>query len=125
MNLLEEYHIAWLIENAAEKADHYPIVKLFLPGTDFVWLLTHIESSNRHIAYGLFDLGDLNPKMGYFDLDKIQKLKGKFGLPLMRDKLFVPRYPISVYEVAAKDSCMITEKVRDLNFYASYLSRQR
>ena len=95
--------------------DHFPVVKLFMPGTGCTWLITELLPENPAVAFGLCDLGLGFPELGYIDLDEITQVKNRFGLGVERDLYFKAIYPISVYADAATYCQMITEMEPILN----------
>jgi hypothetical protein len=64
-----------LLKNAdpatREHADPVPVVKLFTPHADFVWLLTEINPEDGDTAFGLCDLGMGEPEIGSVSLTEI------------------------------------------------------
>lgn len=89
--------------------DHFPVVKLFMPGLPHTWLLKELDPEEPTIAFGLCDLGMGFPEQGYVDLDEISSVKGPFGY-VERDSGFESKYPLSVYAAAASEMGMITEQ---------------
>jgi hypothetical protein len=75
--------------------DPLPVVKLFTPYAGATWLLTEIDSED--IAFGLCDLGQGFPELGYVSLAELEGLRGKWGLPIERDLHFVADKPLSGY----------------------------
>jgi Protein of unknown function (DUF2958) len=93
--------------------DHPPVVKLFLPGTGFTWLLTELDPEDEDSAFGLCDLGMGFPELGYVYLPEILELSTPFKVE--RDLNFEGKYPISVYASAARVVDHITEDPVRLN----------
>jgi|21_taG_2_1085346.scaffolds.fasta_scaffold111166_1 hypothetical protein len=61
-----------------------PVVKLF-GGSSCTWLLTEVNP-DTNIAFGLCDLGQGSPELGYVSLDELESVKfPPFGLPIERD----------------------------------------
>jgi hypothetical protein len=54
-----------------EKTDPVPVVKLFTPHADCVWLVAEIHPDDGDTALGLIDTGRGYPAIGYFRLSKI------------------------------------------------------
>ncbi len=101
-----------LIKNGSSEnrdKDHRPVVKLFLPGTGFNWLLTEIDPTDTNIAFGLCDLGMGFPELGYIDLDELGQTFTPYKVSVERENHFEGKYPISVYAEAARSMQMITE----------------
>ena len=93
---------AQLLANGAtfdidEAYDPLPVVKLFTPDAAATWLLTHIDPAWPDLAFGLCDLGVGCPEIGSISLSEIAALRGRFGLPVERDRHFVARKPLSAY----------------------------
>lgn len=98
--------------------DHFPVVKLFMPGTGCTWLLTELEPEQPTIAFGLCDLGMGFPELGYVDLEEISTVKSRFGLGIEADQFFKAKFPISVYTQAAYAHEHIVEVEPILNQFA-------
>jgi len=101
-----------LIKNGSpgeRSKDHFPVVKLFMPGLPHTWLLTELDPEEPTVAFGLCDLGMGFPEQGYVDLDEISSVRGPFGY-VERDDGFVSKYPLSVYVAAASEMGLITEQ---------------
>jgi len=47
-----------------EEIDFFPVVRLFLPGTNAVWLLTELNADNLDIAFGFATWGSDSPNWG-------------------------------------------------------------
>lgn len=105
MNFFTETQYAKLLNNGRPEnrsKDHYPVVKLFLPGSYCVWLLTEIDPCQPEIAFGLCDLGLGHPELGYVSLGELSRVNSKLGLGVERDDAFEAKFPISVYASAAQ-----------------------
>jgi hypothetical protein len=112
MNFFTETQYAKLLVNGRPEnrsKDHYPVVKLFLPGSYCVWLLTEIDPEQPDIAFGLCDLGLGHPELGYVSLKKLAGLNHTLGLGVERDYGFEAKFPISVYASAAKAYLHVVE----------------
>lgn len=111
-----------LISNGSSQnrgKDHKPIVKLFLPNTGCVWLLTELDPEDDDIAFGLCDLGMGFPELDYVSIEEITSVRSpQFGLYVIQDYFFVAKYPISVYAAAARVNCSIVEDDSLLKLYA-------
>lgn len=87
-----------------EEIDFFPVVRLFLPGTNAVWLLTELNADNLDIAFGLCDLGLGFPELGYVSLMKLMMVRGPGGgFGVARDPAFVADRPLSAYARAARE----------------------
>lgn len=73
--------------NATEnEPDPMVWVKFFYP--DFSWTWYVIEYDGQDICFGFVD-GDF-PELGSFSLAELTSCRGKWGLPLERDRYFEP-----------------------------------
>ncbi|WP_296740387.1 DUF2958 domain-containing protein [Mesorhizobium sp.] len=80
--------------------DHNPIVKFFLPGTGATWLFTEL-GPDEDTLFGLCDLGQGTPELGYASLAELQGLRGPGGLLVERDRSFRAIKPLSEYALDA------------------------
>lgn len=101
-SLLTQEDIAQLLENGTNAAggadsDPYPVVRLFAPDGASIWLLSELNPDEPDLAYGLCDLGDGSPELGYVSLSELAARKGPLGLPPERDMLFRATMPLSAY----------------------------
>jgi hypothetical protein len=73
-----------------------PVVKLF-GGSSCTWLLTELNPDSN-IAFGLCDLGQGSPELGYVSLDELESVKfPPFGLPIERDMSWEASKTITEY----------------------------
>lgn len=118
-----------LIENGQPEnrdKDHAPVVKLFLPGTGFTWLLSELDYEDPDIAFGLCDLGMGFPELGSVRISELESLtvmNGIFGVE--RDLHFEAEYPMSVYAFAANRNDLITEDTIALRHADEILKREK
>lgn len=82
--------------------DPEPVVKLFTPDANATWLLTEIDPDDPDIAFGLCDLGLGCPELGSVRVSEIKAVRGKFGLPVERDRFFIANKPLSAYADEAR-----------------------
>ena len=80
--------------------DPLPVVKLFTPNAGATWLLSELDSED--IAFGLCDLGQGFPELGYVSLTELESLRGRWGLPIERDLYFVADKRLSAYAREAR-----------------------
>lgn len=121
MKLYTQEQYEQLIKNGSpenREKDHFPAIKLFMPGLGCTWLLTEIDPEYNSIAFGLCDLGMGFPELGNVCLDEISKVKNRFGLYVERDLYFKAKFPLSVYAEAARCCQQITEVEVILNQFA-------
>ena len=76
------------------------MVKLFTPNAGATWLLTELDSEG--IAFGLCDLGQGFPELGYVSLAELEGLRGRWGLPIARDLYFIADKRLSGYAREAR-----------------------
>ena len=100
MNLITETLRAQLLANGRQSLDNDdfdppPVVKLFTPDAGATWLLTEIDPDDHDHAFGLCDLGQGFPELGYVSLAELQSVRGRLGLPIERDLHFVAMKAIS------------------------------
>jgi hypothetical protein len=104
---------AVLVENGTRhrdgrEIDPDPVVKLFLPGSGVTWLLTELDPDDDDSAFGLCDLGQGYPALGYVSLGEITSVESKLGLVVERDMFFEAKQPLSAYvEAARRDGAII------------------
>ena len=65
--------------------DFEPIVKLFTPDGNATWLLTKLDPNDEYLAFGLCDLGQGEPELGYVSPPELAVARGPLGLSLERD----------------------------------------
>ena len=67
-------------------------VKWFTPDLNFTWYVAEYDPKTGD-CFGLVEQQWRNgpeKELGYFNLKEIQDLRGKFGLPVERDRFFDP-----------------------------------
>jgi len=107
MNLITEELRAQLLANGRrsredENFDPMPVVKLFTADAGATWLLTEIDPDDHDHAFGLCDLGQGFPELGYLSLAELQAVRGRLGLPVERDLHFKATMAISAYAREAR-----------------------
>lgn len=83
--------------------DPRPVVKLFNPVGSQTWLLTEIEPGTNN-AFGLCDMGQGYPELGYVSIDELAKLKLYFDMKIERDIHFEAHMTISEYADQARET---------------------
>ena len=111
MKLFLDAQLAKLLQNGhinnerrshgQHEIDFLPVVKLFTPDAGATWLLTEIDPDDQDIAFGLCDLGLGCAELGSVSVSEIVALRGRFGLPVERDRHFEAKGPLSVYAAEA------------------------
>lgn len=127
MKLFTDEQYQQLLENGLPEntdQDHPPVVKLVLPGTDCIWLLSEIDPDNKDIAFGLCDLGMGFPELGYVSLNELREVSTHvLGFAVQRAAFFEAKYPMSVYADAARLKDAVTEDERLL--YQCHFKQQQ
>jgi hypothetical protein len=94
--------------NRNRDADHVPVVKLFLPGTNCVWLFSEIERDGDTL-FGLCDLGMGEPELGYASFSEMTAIRSRLGTVIERDLHWTGKAPISKYARAAREERRILD----------------
>jgi len=109
MNLITETLREKLLANGRQSLDNdnfdpLPVVKLFTPDAGATWLLTEIDPDDHDHAFGLCDLGQGFPELGYVSLAELQSVRGRLGLSIERERPlhFIATKPISAYAREAR-----------------------
>lgn len=105
--LITDEQLARLLANGRlsterEDFDPWPVVKLFTPDASATWLLTEIDPTDEDRAFGLCDLGEGLPELGYLSLEELQTVHGRLGLSVERDQHFKADKSISAYAREAR-----------------------
>lgn len=77
--------------------DFHPVVKLFTPDASAVWLLTELMPDDPDLAFGLCDLGQGYPELGYVRLSELAEGRYDLGLSVQADHGFQAEQPLSYY----------------------------
>lgn len=109
--LTPELRAQLLANGRARDGDHVPVVKLFNPLGEGVWLATELDEDGDTL-FGLADLGE--PELGSFSLLEMTAVRLPLGLGIERDILFEGLFPISVWAEAARRTGSIREAERIL-----------
>lgn len=107
MKLITESQRKKLLANGERRQtdadfDPHPVVKLFTPDADCTSLLTELDPDEPDRAFGLCDLGLGFPELGYVSLRELAAVRGKLGLPIERDRYFLPDRTIGAYTESAR-----------------------
>ena len=70
---------------ALHSATGKAFVKWFTPDANWTWYVMEYDTKTGE-CFGLVD--GLEKEFGYFTLNQVQEVRGKFGLPVERDLLF-------------------------------------
>ena len=108
-------HRRLLANGARPGADHVPVLKLFDPCGAATWLFTERDPDHPDRLFGLCDTGCGLPEPGYASLAELARARGRFGLPLERDRYFTACAPLSVYTAAARRAGRIVERGAELD----------
>ncbi len=86
-----------IANGAAEvEGDPVPPLKLFNPVGPGCWLITEIMADGDTL-FGLCDLDQGFPELGYVSLDEIEAVALPHGFRIERDPHFVGRVPLSMW----------------------------
>ncbi len=104
--------------------DWAPVARLFLAGTGCTWLVSEIVVNNyRLYGYGLSDYGRGDIEAGFIDLTLLELMSDPLQMHhVQRDKEFVPRFCMSVYQTAARLNGGLTDDYDCLQEALDYLS---
>ncbi|MCG7983362.1 MAG: DUF2958 domain-containing protein [Candidatus Thiodiazotropha lotti] len=97
-----------------DNIDFPPVVKLFTPDAACTWLLTELDPDDPDIAFGLCDLGMGCPELGSVRISELEQVRGRFGLPVERDRYFTAHDTLGVYARAAWNAASVTENPQAL-----------
>lgn len=95
---------AQALAEGRDQPDHKPVVKLFTPDGGCTWLLSELDPDEPDIAFGLCDLGMGCPELGSVRLSELKRIRGRFGLPVERDRHFRADKPLIAYARDAWDA---------------------
>ena len=86
-----------LLENGSKKnTDHKPVMKLF-GGSACTWLISEMNQDGDTM-FGLCDLGQGTPELGYVSLKELLSLRfPPFRLPIERDRYFTANKTMTEY----------------------------
>ena len=90
-------------ETSERNFDPRPVVKLFNPCGSQTWLITELEPGTND-AFGLCDMGQGLPELGYVSIDELAALKLPFNMGIERDIHFEADLTISEYANQARES---------------------
>ncbi len=104
--LITKAEMTKLLANGAKSKqgshDPKPVIKLFNPTGAATWLISEIDPENTDQAFGLCDLGQGQPELGYVSINEIRGFRGRFGLGIERDRWFNPDKTIGEYADEAR-----------------------
>ena len=87
--------------------DTKPVLKLFFPCGAFTWLITERDTENPDLLYGLCDIGQGFPEIGWVSLSELQGVR-RMGLGLERDRHWTASKTLSEYAAEARAAGQIT-----------------
>ena len=91
-----------LLNALAPDRDHFPVCKLVAPDAQCTWLLTELDRDDPDKLFGLCDLGQGYPELGFVSLLEISSVRGPLGLQVERDLHFIADKPLSAYAKEAR-----------------------
>lgn len=80
--------------------DHKPVVKFFNPCGAGTWLISEMDKDG--LMFGLCDLGNGCPELGYVSFDELISIQLPFGLNIERDMYWEANKTLSEYADAAR-----------------------
>lgn len=83
-----------------ENKDPKPVLKLFNPRGSGTWLFTEYDEA-QDALFGLCDLGQGFPELGFVSLSEISSLHVGMGLKIERDMHFTANKTLSEYAAEA------------------------
>lgn len=84
------------------KDEQYPVLKLHIPETRHVWLLSELFCERRNIAWGLFRVHGCIITEGFIDLNELNKYEPQPGMRVQIDEHFRAKHPLKVYRIASE-----------------------
>ncbi|MFC0808990.1 DUF2958 domain-containing protein [Ensifer sp. P24N7] len=84
-----------------EPIDFRPVVKLWMPTGQAIWLVTEYDEE-AGMLFGLCDLGQGAPALGYVSLEEIRSIVGPCGVHADRDCTFIASRTLSEYAEDAR-----------------------
>lgn len=90
------------LTNGTPEPRHYPVVKFFNPCGAATWLITEMDEDGR--LFGLCDIGQGTPELGYVMLDELASIRLPFGLSIERDMHFKAKKPVEEYASEARQA---------------------
>ena len=76
--------------------------QFFTPDASCTWLISELDPDDPDIAFGLCDLGMGFPELGSVRISELERVRGKLGLPVERDRYFAPYKTLSAYADEAR-----------------------
>lgn len=123
MNIFTQEQINKLSKNSFNgilNTENYPVVKLYIPLTGDVWLLTELDTK-RNVAFGLHDTGNGLPCYEFLHLNSLKKLPYNCSLNSVWSVSFEDGFPLSVHANAARLANRITDNYELLLLVYNYL----
>ena len=86
-----------------ECEDFQPVVKLFCPWGEAIWLLSELDPEDPDVAFGLCDLGTGFPELGIVRISELEAIRGPAPwLCIESDPEFTPTKTLDAYAVEAR-----------------------
>ena len=105
MMLLTKEHTGQLLRNGGERRDdpeNKPVVKFFTPWTNCTWLISEMDPDDHDRLFGLCDLSQGFPELGYLSMSEVTAIRGPAGLRIERDRWFRPAKTLAEYANEAR-----------------------
>ena len=89
--------------------DFLPVVKVFCPWSEAIWLLTELDPEDPDIAFGLCDLGTGFPELGIVRISELEAIRGPAPwLRIESDPEFKPSKTLQAYaDEARRAGCIV------------------
>jgi hypothetical protein len=100
--LTVEDRVRLLVNALADDRDAAPVLKIFAPDGAATWLISEVDPDDPDRLFGLCDLGQGFPELGWVSLAELSSVRGRLGLPVERDLYFVADRPLSAYAEEAR-----------------------
>jgi hypothetical protein len=84
--------------------DPMPVLKLFAPWGQQVWLISEMSPDDNDVLFGLVDLGDGDPEVGMIILSELSAIEGLGGLRVEVDRYFRPNRTLNAYASDAAEA---------------------
>src|SRR5690606_19485523 len=78
-----------------------PVVRLFIPGTQMVWLIAKINKENHNVGWGIYNDGTGMPQVRFILLDQLEEIALSNNRKVARDDRFRSDFDINTYMTAA------------------------
>ncbi|WP_306223769.1 DUF2958 domain-containing protein [Bosea beijingensis] len=92
------------LAKARTDIDPMPVLKLFAPWDQRVWLISEMSPDDNDVLFGLVDLGVGDPEVGMIILSELGAIEGLGGLRVEIDRYFRPNRTLNAYASDAAEA---------------------